>query len=138
MYDETDYGGDCCEAALWGAEKLVTIHRMSPDDLRIVHGLVTGAGGVVEGLRYGHAWIELNGTIVFDFSNGNRAVLMKRVYYEAGEVDERETRVYTLDEARRQCVTTGFYGPWDEGLLERWIPEELSCSQLSNGSHGAG
>lgn len=126
MSDESHYGGDCCEAALWGAEKLVTIHRMNPDTLRIVHGIVTGSSGPVEGRRYGHAWIEMNNTIVFDFSNGNEAVLMKEAYYAAGEIEEEETRVYSLDEARRECVESGIYGPWDDDLFEHWIPEELA------------
>lgn len=81
--------------------------------MEIVHGLVTGTGGEAEGLRYGHAWVEIAGSICADGSQGGEPVTVpKSAYYDIGSVRPDETCRYSLKEAHRAMVDYGHYGPW--------------------------
>lgn len=78
----------------------------------VCHGEATGQGAI-EGVRFGHAWVEVDDT-VFDFSNGGSHVLPRDRYYALGEIDEKEVRRYTKDETLAWMLKTHHYGPWDE------------------------
>jgi hypothetical protein len=97
--------GDCYEAAA----KFVIAQAKRPG-IRLMHGEVTGTGGAVVCLRYGHAWVELGGAVI-DPSNGRCLVATRRNYYAAGQVGA--IRVYTPKEAIAFMLKTRHYGPWE-------------------------
>ena len=97
--------GDCYAVAL----RLVCAN---PGAL-LVHGTVVGNGGDVLGVRYPHAWVELDGpagTICIDRSRGQDINAYRDAYYEAGKV-EHATR-YTYDEAKVMWTERQTIGPW--------------------------
>ena len=101
--------GDCYQAALM----VVTIDGAMPNHL-VCHGTVTGRGPVA-GQRFGHAWIEdRDGRFAFDFSNGLAVVADRDAYYRLGQIDPKEVRRYTDEEAGRLAYITGTYGPWED------------------------
>ena len=80
----------------------------------VVHAEVKGQGAI-EGLRYGHAWVE-DDEWVYDFSNGREITFPKVLYYLIGNIktdNPKKYRRYTFEEARRKMVQTGNYGCWD-------------------------
>ncbi|WP_019025383.1 MULTISPECIES: hypothetical protein [unclassified Thioalkalivibrio] len=117
--------GDCCEAAIHYLDYLIHVRGFDRGDLYVAHGLVTGTGGEVANMRYGHAWVEHANGIVFDFSNGHSFVGPKDAYYRAGQIDPEETIFYSHLEAHNACIEHGTYGPWDDALGAKWIPEEV-------------
>lgn len=59
--DPLDGDGDCYKAALKLQQKLWR-EEEDPEkrkNIKLVHGIPLGTGGEVEGLRYGHAWVEV-------------------------------------------------------------------------------
>jgi hypothetical protein len=96
--------GDCFEAA---AKLLLEV---GSDALKLVHGEVTGQGPI-EGLRYGHAWVEA-GDWVLDHSNGKELCVPREVYYRVGEIADNRHE-YDLKTARHLMMETGHFGPWD-------------------------
>lgn len=79
----------------------------------VVHGEVKGQGAI-EGLKYGHAWIE-DDVNVYDWSNGRELDFPKEIYYLLGGIEDKKGKLfkYTFDEARRKMLDTGHYGSWD-------------------------
>ena len=87
----------------------------------LVHGEVTGQGPL-EGVKYGHCWIE-DGDIVIDVSNGRNIRMPKEVYYLLGRIGSPETarfgieagnlHKYTWEEAREKILQHEHWGPWD-------------------------
>ena len=79
----------------------------------VVHGEVTGQGAI-EGLKYGHAWIE-DDVNVYDWSNGRELEFPKAIYYMLGGIEDEDGKIYryTFDEARGKMLDTGHYGSWD-------------------------
>jgi len=80
----------------------------------LVHAEVAGQGHL-EGVRYGHAWIE-DDNFVYDYSNGRKIVFPKQLYYSIGDVDEdnpMKYQKYTFEEAKDRMMKTGNYGCWD-------------------------
>lgn len=69
----------------------------------------------IEGLRYGHAFIE-DDENVYDFSNNREIIIPKQLYYYFGDInprDKKKFRKYTFKEAREKMLSTGHYGCWD-------------------------
>ena len=79
----------------------------------VVHAQVEGQARI-EGLKYGHSWIE-DDLFVYDYSNGNELIIPKKQYYNLGNVKMVEPLYfkYTFKEALRKMVDTGHYGSWD-------------------------
>jgi hypothetical protein len=80
----------------------------------LVHAEVKGQG-MIEGIRYGHAWIE-DDVNVYDFSNNREVILPKEIYYILGDVnttDPKKYQKYTFEEARAKMLETKHYGSWD-------------------------
>jgi hypothetical protein len=80
----------------------------------LVHAEVRGQGKI-EGLRYGHAWVE-DDENVYDFSNGREIIMPKQIYYYFGDVkteNPNKYRRYTFPEARDKMLKTSNYGSWD-------------------------
>jgi len=90
----------------------------------------------IEGLRYGHAFIE-DDENVYDFSNNREIIMPKQLYYYFGDInprDKKKYRKYTFKQAREKMLSTGNYGCWDievdygkggrvfndKELLEKW------------------
>lgn len=109
LKNNPDYkaNGDCYEIHM---KILMDNHK--DQELRLCHGQVTGDGADVEGVRYGHAWLEHNNFIVFDYSNGTQLTTLKEKYYKKGNIKEKEVKRYTFKEASRKILETGQYGEW--------------------------
>lgn len=102
---ESNRKGDCYIAAFHLADRLSKENTM-----RLEHGIVKGQESL-EGVRFGHAWVEIGGDIVLDFSNGQEVILRKDQYYKIGDI--RTVHRYTFREMVSEAVRTGTYGPWD-------------------------
>tara|TARA_R100001463_G_C3433305_1_gene211670 strand:+ start:327 stop:656 length:330 start_codon:yes stop_codon:yes gene_type:complete len=74
----------------------------------LAHATVTGTGGGVEGVEYGHAFILINNSFVIDVTTGTG--FPKDEYYRVGKV--KDVKLYTLDEMLRASLSSGHYGPW--------------------------
>lgn len=86
----------------------------------LCHGRPIGTGGEVAGVRYDHAWVEFDhpvdrdASLVIDQSNGLNIQCRRSTYYELGSIDPADVARYTPEEAARNMVTTGHYGPWEK------------------------
>lgn len=103
--------GDCFDKAVEVAERF---EKHYPD-VRIVHGEPIGTGGEALGIRFPHAWVELdlNGLVfVIDESNGNSVMISKNDYYTIGNIVEADAMKYTMTEARIMMLKHKHYGPW--------------------------
>jgi hypothetical protein len=119
--------GDCYEA---GGRYMMEKCSFGKDDCSfvLVHGEVTGQGQL-EGVKYGHCWIE-SGETVIDKSNGRDIEMPKMMYYMLGKIGQPDMEnwgksanfmdtssanihKYTWKEAREAIVDNGHWGPWD-------------------------
>ena len=66
------------------------------ENVFLVHGVATGDGGDIKGLKHYHAWVELNGLVV-DGSNSKTALVPIETYYRKGQIEV--TKKYTPKEA---------------------------------------
>jgi hypothetical protein len=102
--------GDCYEAN----GRYFMDHGLFGGDgnMRLVHGEVTGQGPL-EGVNYGHAWVE-DGNTVIDVSNGRNTRMPKAVYYALGNIEQNDNiHKYTASEFRRKVSQYKHWGPWD-------------------------
>ena len=97
--------GDCYQAA-----GRLMMEWSNPKSI-LVHGMVNGQGAL-EGKRFGHAWVE-KGDIVYDYSNGKKLDLPKRVYYAMGNIKEEDNKYYKWRESLKWMVDEGHWGPWE-------------------------
>lgn len=79
----------------------------------VVHAEVSGQGDL-EGMRYGHAFVE-DDVNVYDFSNNRQIVLPKEVYYAIGEIKTVKPKhyKYTFSQACKKMAESGHFGSWD-------------------------
>ena len=103
--------GDCYEAnGRYFVDKAVFPGR--DKNMRLVHGEVSGQGPL-EGVNYGHAWVE-DGNTVIDVSNGGNLRIPKDVYYALGNIKNNgNMHVYKPEEVRQKMVQHKHWGPWD-------------------------
>jgi hypothetical protein len=102
--------GDCYIAAF---ECAMAIVIGDPDLAPLVcHGTVTGQGKL-EGIRFGHAWVEVPPLrLTFDTANGRNVVMATDRYLELAEASD--VRRYTTAEIWTRVKAAGHYGPdWD-------------------------
>jgi|TARA_R110000823_G_scaffold280983_2_gene399146 hypothetical protein len=78
---------------------------------KLVHGMVNGQGAL-EGMRYGHCWVESKDTVL-DHSNGRKLEVPKQVYYALGRIDPKECKYYSPEECRKWMLEDGTWGPWE-------------------------
>jgi hypothetical protein len=127
--------GDCYPTA----NRLVMDKIGAPDEdnWRAVHGVVSGQGEL-EGVRFGHAWVEetqrfplpentppeireqfgdVTFTVVHDKSNGNDVTMPAEMYYGLGQIDEATVRRYTPTETARNMARSMHHGPWEDDEL---------------------
>lgn len=125
--------GDCYEA---GGKFMMDNCMIGDCNYILVHGEVVGQGQI-EGVRYGHCWIE-DGDMVIDKSNGRNLHLPKQVYYAIGGIDQGNIynedgsaddelfdpdnmgptkglnlHKYTWEQAREKIFEFEHWGPWD-------------------------
>ena len=100
--------GDCFE------NSVNFMYKNKSVDFVVVHGLVTGTGADVKGMRYVHAWLEL-GNIVFDPSINMEAPLirLKETYYMAGNIKEDEVKRYDLNGVSKMLLKYKVFGTWE-------------------------
>ena len=119
-------GGDCYEAA---GKYMVENCMVADCNLVLVHGEVAGQGPL-EGVTYGHAWVEDGGTVI-DKSNGRDIQMSKVLYYTLGNIagidmskwGQPEAGMdvftggnlhkYTWEDAREKILNYEHWGPWD-------------------------
>jgi len=79
----------------------------------VIHAQVEGQGNI-QGLKYGHAWVE-DDIFIYDFSNGKELQIPKEIYYAIGNIKTLKPYYYkyTFKEALNKMVDTGHYGSWD-------------------------
>ncbi len=75
----------------------------------LVHATVLGQKGEVEGVRYAHAWVEVNGFAI-DLSNGLSVGMPAKRYRALGRAES--VTEYPLADFVSLVVSSGHYGPW--------------------------
>ena len=106
--------GDCYESA--GRYMMDMGDVDAPGKYFLCHGVVTGQGPSVEGLRFGHAWCELvmdGGTLVIDNSNGVGYTGPKQEYYSVGHIKDSDVVRYDRTEMMKMLARNRHWGPWD-------------------------
>tara|TARA_Y100000034_G_C6802745_1_gene360203 strand:- start:199 stop:645 length:447 start_codon:yes stop_codon:yes gene_type:complete len=119
-------GGDCYEAA---GKYMMEKCLIGDCNLTLVHGEVSGQGNLA-GIRYGHAWVEDDGTVI-DKSNGRNLKMPKVLYYSIGQIASADMskwgqpgfghdvftggnfHKYSWEDARKKILDYGHWGPWD-------------------------
>ena len=113
--------GDCYQA---GGRLIMNF--FGDKNHKLVHGMVNGQGSL-EGMRYGHCWVESKDTVI-DHSNGKKLEVPTQVYYALGRIDPRECKYYTPEEAVKWMSEEEHWGPWemsgDAVALNEDIPDE--------------
>ena len=71
---------------------------------------VTGQGSL-EGIKYGHCWVE-DGNTVIDKSNGRNLKMPRAFYYALGRIGDN-VHVYKPEEFSKKINQYGHWGPWD-------------------------
>jgi len=106
--------GDCYEAnARFLVDKFL-FARKNADDFRLVHGIAIGQeGSPIDGLEFGHCWIEHKKNEVWDFSNGRNIKMPKEVYYLLGKIDPNKTIKYKIEDIRNWLLKSKHWGPWE-------------------------
>ena len=129
--NESKGGGDCYQSA---GNLILPMYGDKHKGYTLVHGMVNGQGPL-NSVRYGHAWVELD-DIVFDYSNGRKLEIPKRVYYHVGQIKENDNIYYTQEETRRWILDIGTWGPWemsgDPVVLTENIPEDADEVGIQN------
>jgi len=97
--------GDCFKVAF---EML-----LEDENMILVHGLPFGTGGDAEGLRYNHAWCELDGLV---YDGTIPIIINKEEYYKLGDI--QITYKYNREEALKKIFETEIYGCWEDELKE--------------------
>ena len=98
--------GDCYQA---GGRLIMNF--FGDKNHKLVHGMVNGQGSL-EGMRYGHCWVESKDTVI-DHSNGKKLEVPTQVYYALGRIDPRECKYYTPKESAKWMSEEEHWGPWE-------------------------
>lgn len=109
-------GGDCFQA---NAEFLLENYVLKshfPKDIFLCHGDVIGSPtSKIAGKVFKHAWIEFEGRLMVDFSNGNKIAVPLQQLYNSGRVFVSTVKKYSLKEMSKMILKTGHYGYWEKG-----------------------
>ena len=118
--------GDC-----YPAGGRLIMNFFGDKDHRLVHGMVDGQGAL-EGMRYGHCWVESKDTVL-DHSNGKKLEIPTKVYYALGRVDPAECKYYSPKEAARFMSEEEHWGPWEMSGDPVSINEDIPDDQKEIG-----
>lgn len=113
------FPGQCYQRSL----SFLIANANQVERLALIHGAVISGP---DGSRIGHAWVEIDGAIVFDAT-------LQRFYDRAGflsVVGGEVVVAYTGREAAAALVDTGHAGPW-ESLLKPAAALGVSCAAFS-------
>ena len=80
-------------------------------NLTLCHGICTGTGGDVDGVRYGHAWVEYDDgpwRMARDLESGKS--FFAELFRAVGNAHPVIT--YTYEDALAMVLTHETYGPW--------------------------
>jgi hypothetical protein len=110
--------GDCYEVAARIMLNSAGVEQIDEVEYTLCHGTVSGQGPV-EGVRFGHAWVEWRHvpssiTLVLEYSNGNKVVMPVAQYYALGSIDPIEVHRYDCDEALHMLLKFRHYGSWHD------------------------
>jgi hypothetical protein len=110
--------GDCYEISANIMLHSATVEPIEQVEYILCHGTVTGQGPV-EGVRFGHAWVEWNHVpsavaLVLDYSNGNKVVMPVAQYYALGSIVPAEVHRYDCDETLNMLLEFRHYGSWHD------------------------
>ena len=101
--------GDCYEAnGRFFMDEALLVGKKS--GMRIVHGEVTGQGPL-DGVRYGHCWIEDGGSVI-DVSNDRTIKMPKKAYYALGQIGDNIHK-YSPEQFKKKILKHEHWGPWD-------------------------
>jgi hypothetical protein len=110
-------GADYCASEAFCHPQVAWIRNLSLPELGgnpvLVHGFPIGQGGVVDGKKICHAWLEGNGYVV-DCGTHERALnlVSRERYYHLGRIDPHECHRYTIEQAAEHILDTGQDGLW--------------------------
>jgi len=104
---EENKNGKCFEVAVLAA--------LNNQDWVLVHGIVTGQG-VLNGIKYVHAWAECNEEVIDLTAPVNLQRLPREVYYALGHVEY--TKKYGHEEIVNNLLKFKHYGPWEQKFYE--------------------
>lgn len=104
--------GNCYQASM---TLMLASDRLGLTDPKIVQASVVGDGGGLEGVRYGHSWLESSG-LAYDLSSGHTTIMPVETYRKLGNVEN--VHEYNRDQAFVAAVKAGNYGPWTDDLLK--------------------
>ena len=120
--------GDCYPAA-----GRLAIEMLGDKKVILVHGMVNGQG-MLEGKRFGHAWVEYDNRKVMDHSNGKQLEVPKDAYYALGGVKEEDNKYYLPNKAIRMMTKSMHWGPW-EMSGDTVMAEEIPDANPEIGKH---
>jgi hypothetical protein len=95
--------------------------------LQLVHALIRPIMGSLEGVEFGHAWIE-DGDKVIDTARENQVIDRQTFYMLGGlinlptsrdsgtSIKEDKIKRYSVEDAEKLASEHQMYGPWDNGL----------------------
>jgi len=104
-------GGSCYQDAM----NYFSMKSISNKKLKLVHGLVVGQGPI-EGVKYGHAWVE-DGNTVIDPSKKPALKVPKQLYYAIGNIKKSTVFDYNRAETSAAVSKHKTYGPWEPVIL---------------------
>jgi hypothetical protein len=115
----TEGKGDCYQAA----GRLI-MDFLGDKKATLVHGMVNGQGAL-DGLRFGHAWVEY-GNKILDHSNGNKFEVNKKAYYAIADVKPSECKYYDPGKAAGWMIKKKHWGPWEiSGATVKLYQEDI-------------
>lgn len=88
------------------------IGLLGGNEWRLCHGVAVGRGPI-EGVRFGHAWVE-NERFVID----NGGIVLRSTYYMTGQIRPAEVKRWTKHEATIEVLKQKYYGPWNQAIVE--------------------
>jgi len=92
---------------------------MEHPEMTLVHGICTGLGKIA-GIRFAHAWVEINGYVI-DPSNGKMVIMAKKQYYELGQVEVNSLATYKIEDMIEVALKKETYGPWEEVFWSKGV-----------------
>ena len=120
--------GDCYEASLNYIQQLALEGR-DMTKFFLIHAEVLGNAGDMEGIQFGHAWVEEDRMIPVSFllqekllavryahdrANGKEVCIPAKIYRGLGNVEKiGNIHEYTYEKALDTAMAFGTYGPWD-------------------------
>lgn len=87
-------------------------------NVRLVHGLVTGTQGPNKGIVYSHGWVEFSLLTGEEFCLDTETgyLVVKSTYYTVSKI--KDVMEYEMSKAIKNICRFKHHGPWAEKLIE--------------------